>query len=177
VLHAARSRLREAFPDTPMPIRSASVASRLRRPAVPLELPLLDVNLYLELESRREQAQGRVEQMQVRNKLVFDAMNEELARIVGADDGGRSSRSFDYQRPVTFTLPEVEARLLAFVRTTARGSGTASAPVTAGAKLAKTNAMILSEIRYDGVVCDCVRYPSACERVRCALCVVQKHAA
>jgi hypothetical protein len=153
VLHAARSRLREAFPDTPMPIRSASVASRLRRPAVPLELPLLDVNLYLELESRREQAQGRVEQMQVRNKLVFDAMNEELARIVGADDGGRSSRSFDYQRPVTFTLPEVEARLLAFVRTTARGSGTASAPVTAGAKLAKTNAMILSEIRYDSVLC------------------------
>jgi hypothetical protein len=45
-----------------------------------LQLP---IELFLAVERKREQAQGQNEQLQIRNKLLFDALNEEMARLEG----------------------------------------------------------------------------------------------
>jgi hypothetical protein len=114
----------------------------------------LPADLYLQLERDREKEQGRNEAMQVRNKLLFDSLNEEIFRVVSqpafvARGSKPPAPSFVRARRMkpSVNWSDMKAKLLAFVAGSSKGCTSQLNPMSSMQRGAKIDALIRADVR------------------------------
>jgi len=116
--------------------------------------PFMDLELFLSLEKRREARVGRNETLQVRNKLLYDALNDELKRVVchpvaSAKSAKPAAPSFLSVRRLKPAVrwEDVKAKLLRFVSSSTRGCTSQLVPMSGPQRTAKIDALIRADVR------------------------------